>query len=50
MLGRLVTRIVDAQARWATPFGDFNHRWLTALFGPILVAQAGELASQVIEA
>jgi nitrite reductase/ring-hydroxylating ferredoxin subunit/uncharacterized membrane protein len=35
MLGRLVTRIVDAQARWATPFGDFNHRWLTALFGPI---------------
>jgi nitrite reductase/ring-hydroxylating ferredoxin subunit/uncharacterized membrane protein len=35
MLGRLVTRIVDAQARWATPFGDFNHRWLSALFGPI---------------
>lgn len=35
MLGRLVTRMVDAQARWATPFGDFNHRWLTALFGPI---------------
>jgi nitrite reductase/ring-hydroxylating ferredoxin subunit/uncharacterized membrane protein len=35
MLGRLVTRIVDAQARWSTPFGDFNHRWLTALFGPI---------------
>jgi nitrite reductase/ring-hydroxylating ferredoxin subunit/uncharacterized membrane protein len=35
MLGRLVTRIVDAQARWTTPFGDFNHRWLTALFGPI---------------
>jgi nitrite reductase/ring-hydroxylating ferredoxin subunit/uncharacterized membrane protein len=35
MLGRWITRIVDAQARWATPFGDFNHRWLTALFGPI---------------
>ncbi len=35
MLGRWVTRIVDAQARWSTPFGDFNHRWLTALFGPI---------------
>jgi nitrite reductase/ring-hydroxylating ferredoxin subunit/uncharacterized membrane protein len=35
MLGRWVTRIVDAQARWATPFGDFNHRWLSALFGPI---------------
>jgi nitrite reductase/ring-hydroxylating ferredoxin subunit/uncharacterized membrane protein len=35
MLGRWITRIVDAQARWATPFGDFNNRWLTALFGPI---------------
>lgn len=35
MIGRLVTRIVDAQAGWARPFGDFNHRWLTALFGPI---------------
>lgn len=35
MLGRLLTRIVDAQAGWARPFGDFNHRWLTALFGPI---------------
>jgi nitrite reductase/ring-hydroxylating ferredoxin subunit/uncharacterized membrane protein len=35
MLGRWLTRIVDAQARWSTPFGDFNHRWLTALFGPI---------------
>jgi nitrite reductase/ring-hydroxylating ferredoxin subunit/uncharacterized membrane protein len=35
MLGRWVTRIVDAQARWSTPFGDFNHRWLSALFGPI---------------
>jgi nitrite reductase/ring-hydroxylating ferredoxin subunit/uncharacterized membrane protein len=35
MLGRWITRIVDAQARWSTPFGDFNHRWLTALFGPI---------------
>lgn len=35
MFGRLLTRIVDAQAGWARPFGDFNHRWLTALFGPI---------------
>jgi nitrite reductase/ring-hydroxylating ferredoxin subunit/uncharacterized membrane protein len=35
MIGRLVTRLVDAQARWARPFGDFNHRWLSALFGPI---------------
>jgi nitrite reductase/ring-hydroxylating ferredoxin subunit/uncharacterized membrane protein len=35
MLGRWLTRIVDAQSRWSTPFGDFNHRWLSALFGPI---------------
>jgi nitrite reductase/ring-hydroxylating ferredoxin subunit/uncharacterized membrane protein len=35
MLGRWLTRLVDAQARWSTPFGDFNHRWLRALFGPI---------------
>lgn len=35
MLGRLITRLVDAQAGWARPFGDFNHRWLTALFGPL---------------
>ena len=35
MLGRYVTRAVDAQTRWSKPFGDFNHRWLSALFGPI---------------
>ena len=35
MLGRYVTRAVDAQGRWAKPFGDFNHRWLGALFHPI---------------
>lgn len=35
MLGRFITRLVDAQAGWARPFGDFNHRWLKALFGPI---------------
>jgi nitrite reductase/ring-hydroxylating ferredoxin subunit/uncharacterized membrane protein len=35
MIGRFVTRLVDAQAGWARPFGDFNHRWLSALFGPI---------------
>jgi nitrite reductase/ring-hydroxylating ferredoxin subunit/uncharacterized membrane protein len=35
MLGRYLTRVVDAQARWAKPFGDFNHRWLGALFHPI---------------
>jgi nitrite reductase/ring-hydroxylating ferredoxin subunit/uncharacterized membrane protein len=35
MLGRYVTRLVDAQARWSKPLGDFNHRWLSALFHPI---------------
>jgi nitrite reductase/ring-hydroxylating ferredoxin subunit/uncharacterized membrane protein len=35
MIGRLVTRIVDAQAVWAKPFGEFNHRWLSALFRPM---------------
>jgi nitrite reductase/ring-hydroxylating ferredoxin subunit/uncharacterized membrane protein len=35
MIGRFLTRIVDAQAGWAKPFGEFNHRWLSALFGPI---------------
>jgi nitrite reductase/ring-hydroxylating ferredoxin subunit/uncharacterized membrane protein len=35
MIGRFVTRIVDFQAGWARPFGDFNHRWLSALFRPI---------------
>ena len=35
MLGRILTRLVDAQAGWAKPFGEFNHRWLSALFRPI---------------
>jgi len=35
MLGRYVTRAVDAQARWSKPLGDFNHRWLSALFHPV---------------
>jgi nitrite reductase/ring-hydroxylating ferredoxin subunit/uncharacterized membrane protein len=35
MLGRYVTRAVDAQARWSKPLGEFNHRWLGALFHPI---------------
>jgi nitrite reductase/ring-hydroxylating ferredoxin subunit/uncharacterized membrane protein len=35
MIGRLVTRLVDAQATWARPFGEFNHRWLSALFRPM---------------
>src|SRR3954466_129393 len=35
MLGRFVNRLVDAQGPWARPFGDFNHRWIGAIFHPI---------------
>ncbi len=34
-MGRFLTRLIDAQAGWARPLGDFNHRWLTALFRPL---------------
>ncbi len=34
-MGRLIERMLAAQAGWARPFGDFNHRWLSALFRPI---------------
>jgi nitrite reductase/ring-hydroxylating ferredoxin subunit/uncharacterized membrane protein len=39
MLGPYVTRAVDAQSRWSRPLGDFNHRWLAALFHPIRPVQ-----------
>jgi nitrite reductase/ring-hydroxylating ferredoxin subunit/uncharacterized membrane protein len=32
MIGRLLTRLISAQAGWAGPFGDFNVRWLRAMF------------------
>jgi nitrite reductase/ring-hydroxylating ferredoxin subunit/uncharacterized membrane protein len=34
-MAHLFARLVAAQDRWAKPFGEFNHRWLTALFRPI---------------
>jgi nitrite reductase/ring-hydroxylating ferredoxin subunit/uncharacterized membrane protein len=34
-MGRLIARLIAAQDVWARPFGDFNNRWLNALFGPI---------------
>lgn len=34
-MGHLLAGLMAAQDRWARPFGDFNHRWLSALFGPI---------------
>ncbi|CAN5546124.1 hypothetical protein BH20CHL6_BH20CHL6_03270 [soil metagenome] len=35
MLGRFFKRLIDAQEGWARPVGDFNHRWLSALFRPM---------------
>lgn len=35
MIGRLLTRILSAQSGWAKPLGDFNVRWISAIFRPI---------------
>jgi nitrite reductase/ring-hydroxylating ferredoxin subunit/uncharacterized membrane protein len=35
VIGRLLARIVNANAGWAKPFGDFNVRWIGALLRPI---------------
>lgn len=34
-MSRWLARIMAAQDGWARPFGDFNHRWLSAIFRPI---------------
>ena len=34
-MARLLARLIAAQDGWARPFGDFNHRWLSATFRPI---------------
>ena len=34
-MARLLARIMAAQDRWARPLGDFNHRWISALFRPV---------------
>ncbi|MEW5991262.1 MAG: Rieske (2Fe-2S) protein [Chloroflexota bacterium] len=34
-MDRWLARLIVAQGRWAKPLGDFNHRWLHALFRPI---------------
>ncbi|MEO5919264.1 MAG: DUF2231 domain-containing protein, partial [Candidatus Limnocylindrales bacterium] len=36
-MGRSFARFIAAQGRWAKPLGDFNHRWLSALFRSIPV-------------
>jgi nitrite reductase/ring-hydroxylating ferredoxin subunit len=34
-MAHLLARIMAAQDGWAKPLGDFNHRWLSALFRPM---------------
>jgi nitrite reductase/ring-hydroxylating ferredoxin subunit/uncharacterized membrane protein len=34
-MAHFLARLVAMNDGWAKPFGDFNHRWLTALFRPI---------------
>lgn len=34
-MGRWLNRLIRAQDRWAKPLGDFNQRWLGALFRPL---------------
>ncbi len=35
MIGRLLSRLLYAQQGWATPLGNFNVRWIGAIFRPI---------------
>jgi nitrite reductase/ring-hydroxylating ferredoxin subunit/uncharacterized membrane protein len=35
VIGRLLSRLIYAQQGWATPLGDFNVRWLKAIYRPI---------------
>jgi nitrite reductase/ring-hydroxylating ferredoxin subunit/uncharacterized membrane protein len=34
-VARLLARLVALNDVWARPFGDFNHRWVSALFRPV---------------
>lgn len=34
-MARLLARLMTLNDGWARPFGDFNHRWVSALFRPI---------------
>src|SRR5688572_22652772 len=34
-MARFLARLVAINDGWARPFGDFNHRWVSALFRPI---------------
>ena len=34
-MARLLARLITLNDGWARPFGDFNHRWTSALFGAL---------------
>jgi len=34
-MDRWLARLIAGQARWVRPFGEFNHRWVHALFRPM---------------
>src|SRR6187551_2188100 len=34
-MARFLTRLMTMNDGWAKPLGDFNHRWLSALFRPL---------------
>lgn len=35
MISRVLGRVIAAQAAWARPLGDWNHRWLGAVFARV---------------
>ena len=38
-MDRWLARLIAAQGRWVRPFGEFNHRWVRALFRPMPVVR-----------
>jgi nitrite reductase/ring-hydroxylating ferredoxin subunit/uncharacterized membrane protein len=40
MLGRVLTRLIDAQAAWARPFGDWLHGLAAAIFGRMVTIRS----------
>ena len=40
MIGRALTRLIDAQAGWARPFGDWLHGLVAAIFGRMVTVRS----------
>lgn len=38
-MDRWLARLIAAQGRWVRPFGEFNHRWVRAIFRPMPVVR-----------